>query len=641
MPASDKYNLDKSKKTILFHTNDAKLLTGFGKQAKNVLKYLYKTNKYNLIEFSNGYVWSDSNIKNKPWLTFGSLPDDTDVLREIQADPARQNAAGYGAEMIDKAIEEFNPDIYFGCEDAWAFNGFTDKKWWKLLNPVLQVTVDSLPILPSAIELAKLTPNFYTWATFAEKELNNLGHKHVKTIPGAIDLDHLFRLPDESINKLRTVFNLKDNFIIGFVFRNQLRKSIPNLLDGFVKFDAKYPEAKAKLLLHTSLEESSGWDIPRFIKEKNIDNKKVLFTHYCHSCHNYHIKPFNGHGVTCPFCKKANSCRTPNIKSGVSEQQLNEIINLFDVSAQIFNSGGLEVPIYEAKACEKITLVTNYSCGTDGCSPESAGLPLDWSEYREIGTNFIKASTCPISIANQLEKVYKMSPLEKRAMEQKARQYVLDNLSAEVVGKKFEQVFDSLPAASYSFKKEKKECNIHFEPDESLADKEWVESLYDNILNEKDSQGVIQWMQRLKTDATRADVLNYFCRVGASNNQSFFLDKMLKAVSEDNHKKIAFIVPEKEEEIIASTSLLPSIKKQYPDHNIYFFTKPEHFDLISGNPNIYKVLNYTNKMQDPLFFEGKGDSPKYFELAYAPLLGIRNNNYSRNNKDSIQYNIYQ
>ena len=59
-------------------------------------------------------------------------------------------------------------------------------------------------------------------------------------------------------------------FIIGFVFRNQLRKSVPNLLDGFKKFKKENAEAKnAKLLLHTCFNET--WDIQALAKEKGID----------------------------------------------------------------------------------------------------------------------------------------------------------------------------------------------------------------------------------------------------------------------------------------------------------------------------------------------------------------------------------
>ena len=43
-------------KKILFHSNSAKAFTGFGKNSKNILRYLHKTGKYEIIEFANGLL---------------------------------------------------------------------------------------------------------------------------------------------------------------------------------------------------------------------------------------------------------------------------------------------------------------------------------------------------------------------------------------------------------------------------------------------------------------------------------------------------------------------------------------------------------------------------------------------------------
>ena len=39
-----------------------------------------------------------------------------------------------------------------------------------------------------------------------------------------------------------------------------------------------------------------------------------------------------------------------------------------DVYCHPFTSGGMEIPIFEAKLTELVTLVTNYSCGEDSCT---------------------------------------------------------------------------------------------------------------------------------------------------------------------------------------------------------------------------------------------------------------------------------
>ena len=66
--------------------------------------------------------------------------------------------------------------------------------------------------------------------------MHKLGHTHVKTVHGTLDTSSFFRFSDENRLKLRNKFQLSNEYIIGFVFRNQLRKSVPNLLDGFKLF---------------------------------------------------------------------------------------------------------------------------------------------------------------------------------------------------------------------------------------------------------------------------------------------------------------------------------------------------------------------------------------------------------------------
>ena len=627
------------KKRIIIHSNFCKVFTGFGKHKKNLLSYLYQTGKYDIFELSNGFTWDAEHLKFVPWKSFGTLPNDPDILREIASDERRKNIAGYGAEMIDYAIEELKPDIYLGIEDIWAFNGFVDKEWWNKIHCIIHTTLDSLPILQDAVNMAPKINHYFVWASFAEKAMHKLGHTNVKTVRGTLQTSSFYRFSDKERLSLRKRFNLSDEYIIGFVFRNQLRKSVPNLLDGFKLFQAKNPQSKAKLLLHTSWNE--GWDILKLLKEKEIDERNILTTYVCKNCNSYNVRSFYGHVIHCDSCKTQNSCETTNVKTGVSEEQLNEIYNLMDVYCHPFTSGGQEIPVQEAKLTELITLVTNYSCGEDSCTDQSGGLPLEWAEYREPGTQFIKASTLPNSIYSQLQYVYNL-PLEKRKeIGAKARKYIIDNYSVEVVGKFFEDLFDSLPYINYEFKNKKIECNAFFEPNPNLPDKEWVESLYSNILFKIDNAGVTHWVNRLQTDLTRSDVLSYFRKIAIETNQKTFLDKMLESLkTSPNKKKIAYIQPEGAEEVIISTSIISSIKKLYPDYDIYYFTKSENFDLINSHPDVFQTLNYFEKMNDVLFFEGKGSNTKYFDMVFAPYLSIRHN-YFRNAKDNLQYNIYE
>ena len=169
-------------------------------------------------------------------------------------------------------------------------------------------TLDSEPLLPLAVDAAKHIKNYYAWAGFAERCMSNLGHDHVKTLHGIVDCENFYNIKD---NDLRSRHSIDSNsFIIGFVFRNQLRKSVPNLLDGFAKFKSENPNSNAKLLLHTHWDE--GWDIPRLIKEKNIDRFDILTTYYCNKCKQYEIKPYSGQELDCRFCK-SQKAKTPQM----------------------------------------------------------------------------------------------------------------------------------------------------------------------------------------------------------------------------------------------------------------------------------------------------------------------------------------
>jgi len=631
------------KKKVLIHSNHCKAFTGFGKHTKNILLHLEKTGKYELVEFSNGIKWGDPILSTLPWKCQGSLPNNPALLRKLNEDPGLARSAGYGGQTIDKFLEEEKPDIYIGIEDIWAFSGYTEKKWWNKINCMIWTTLDSLPILPEAVKLAPKIKNYYSWASFASKELNRLGHEHVKTLHGALDTSKFFKLKDEDRLKIRKEQNIKeDDFLVGFVFRNQLRKSVPNLIEGFKIFCNQNPESKTKLLLHTHWKE--GWDIPRLIKEKGIDPEKVVTTYFCKNCKKYEIKAYKEEDLDCRFCGAEKSQVTTNTKAGVSEEQLNEIYNLMNVYCHPFTSGGQEIPIQEAKLAELITLVTNYSCGEDCCTDESGSLPLSWTEYREPGTQFIKASTNPQSIANQLKKVLKMKPSKVKEVGKKSREFVINNYSIEVIGKKLESIIDEMPEVDWDFNFEVEEKNADYTPPNIKDNSEWVIDLYKNILKidlDSTDDGHKHWMKRLSENMPREDVLKYFKQVATQDNQKNQKIDFIELLDKDDEGgRLLISMPQSIGDIYLCTSLLKNIKETYPDYNIYFATKPEYFDILDGNPYIHKVIPYSKGLDSLPSMEGQGNHKGFFEVAFLPFIGTqRMLNYMHNGKDKIQFNL--
>jgi glycosyltransferase involved in cell wall biosynthesis len=625
-----------NKKTVLIHSNFCKAFTGFGKHKKNILRYLFKTGKYNIIELANGRHWNDPALERLPWKCVGSLPE-ANVMARI-SDPNEQRAAAYGSYMIDKAIEEFKPDLYIGIEDIWAFNNFFEKPWWSKINSMIWTTLDSLPILQTAIDAAPKVDHYYVWASFAEKAMKKIGYDHVKTLRGSLNVNDFYRMPDEERSNLRRSFGLKDEFIVGFVFRNQLRKSVPNILEGFKEFKKEVPNAK--LLLHTHW--SEGWNIPDLLKEKSIDSSDILTTYFCSSCKKYEIKSFTSEQLNCPYCNGQKTVNTTNINNGVNEIQLNEIYNLMDVYCHPFTSGGQEIPIQEAKLTELITLVTDYSCGEDYCTEESGGFPLQWNEYREPGTQFIKASTCAIDIARKLKMVYEMPSIERVALGIQARKFVIEHCSIEAIGKQLEEIIDSLPEIDKSNLLENDLVNPNFEPKPSSDVDSFIIDCYMGFLNEKidkNSSVFKHWRAAFEKENIEKQFISNLKNKASSKtfkpvNFEDVLDK------DDAGKRIAVVIPTSETDIFLVNGLMKNLKKQYPKHNIYVITKPEYFGYIEDSPYIHKCIPYSEQIDNPAILEGVSDHAGYFDLAFFPNVTTQKIiTYVHNGKDKIQFSL--
>ena len=249
-----------------------------------------------------------------------------------------------------------------------------------------------------------------------------------------------------------------------------------------------------------------------------------------------------------------------------------------DVYCHPFTSGGQELPIQEAKSAGLITLVTEYSCGTDSCYEHQGGIPLKWNEYREPQTQFIKASTCPNDIAAQLKRVYQMDEIEKRALSLKSIKYVKEKFSVDNTVKELKRIL-------FNLKK----------PDPKEQEKD-------------------ETQERLMLE----DVLG----------------------DEGVEKRIAIVLPESAGDILILNSLMQNLKSLYPDKNIYVFTKPEYYQMIEDNPNVHKILPYQPTLENLLYLEGRGEHQGYFEMAFLPNIGTqRHLNYLHNGKDKTQFEL--
>lgn len=635
------------KKKVLIHSNFSKLFTGFARHKKCIMSYLYKTGKYDLVELANGKTDEDPSFKYVPWKVRGTFPKDKKFLYSISKDPQAIRAANYGAFEVENIIKEEKPDVYLGIEDVWGFANFIDQPWWSKINTALWTTLDSVPLTKDTLKAAAKTKNFFVWASFAEKALKKQGLNHARTIQGIVDGKFYKELSKEEKKQLRKKYNIdEDCFVIGFVFRNQLRKSVPNLLAGFKIFKEKNPDVKAKLLLHTSWKE--GWRIKDQAKEKGVDLEDIITTHRCEKCGKFTVENYLGEELDCNSCFAEKSVGSVSIYNGISQKELNEVYNLMDVYCHPFTSGGQEIPIQEAKLAGLITLVTSYACGEDYCYKEVGGLPLAWHPYEEPRTEYIKASTDHDSIAEQLERVLKMDESEKREFIENGKKCV-EKLSEENIGAIIEEWIDQQELIEdFSFLEKEREFVTEYE-DENADEEDnevWLEKTYYNIIGlhiSKYEDNAEKALKRLESgEATREGIISRLLEISKANKASHenkldikdFLDE------DDEGRRIAFLLPKTVGDVYMATSLLKGLKETYPDHNIYFFTEASNFELVNESPYIHKLVPYSAQLDSAAFLEGNFRSKGYFEVSLHPHWFTQSmNHYTHNGKDKIQLDL--
>jgi hypothetical protein len=315
-----------------------------------------------------------------------------------------------------------------------------------------------------------------------------------------------------------------------------------------------------------------------------------------------------------------------------------------DVYCHPFTSGGQEIPIQEAKLTELVTLVTNYSCGEDCCVPEAASIPLDWAEYREPGTQFIKASTFPSDICKQLTKVLGMKDSQRREMGKQARKWVLENFSIQVIGKQLEEWIDQAKKATDDCFSDADKAKDPFSQIPEISDNaEWVISLYKNILKlniDQNNDGFKHWMFRLTQGISRPEVEKFFRQVAFSENQKNNINQVQfdSFLNPNDKGRVIIVMPESAGDLFLLSAIYKSVKERYPEWALYVATKPEFKDIVIGNPYVDKWLEYNPMMDNLIWLEGNNTHNGYFNVAYLPfMMTQRTINYLHNGQDKIDY----
>lgn len=412
--------------------------SGFGRYTYELLSRLYNNSNYELAEFAS-YL-KDDYIKDVPWKVYPNVPcDNSEDLNRYNSNPINH----FGQWRFDKVVLHFKPDIVFDIRDYWMFSYQELSCLRPYYHWIIAPTIDSIPQKPEwlkTFENADIVLTHTQWASDYLKKLSrpiNIG----PCVSDSVNPEE-FKPIQWTKNYHKTKFGIPtDSFIIGSVMRNQKRKLIAELFSSLRQLINKAQNNKIFLYLHTSYPENAGWDIPELLQEYGVYNN-VLFTYYNPTSKIIFPSLYKGARINCIFHENQYAF-FPNVSNGVSNSQLCDIYNLFDIYVQYAICEGLGIPQLEAASCGIPIFAVNYS-GMDELTSVLDGIKINCTLLKELETGSNRAVPDNTDLVDKILDWMNKPTKEKKDISKNTRQLLVDNYSWDKTAEIWTRVFDNL-----------------------------------------------------------------------------------------------------------------------------------------------------------------------------------------------------
>lgn len=232
----------------------------------------------------------------------------------------------FGESVISSYIRFEKPDILFTLGDPWMLEFIPHMEERGAVTWVSYFPLDGAPV----------PLNWHKWIMAADVPVvfSKYAYELIRStlpnaraplfIPHGVDTE-VFR----PLNKpqIKEEYGVSDKFVVGTVARNQPRKNLPALIKAFSIFAAGKEDTL--LYMHTQVRDV-GWNIDELVARFNLEDKAFTTTGF-------------------------------DAFKGVSDSELVEVYNTFDIFVLPTMAEGFGLPILEAQSCGVPVLVTDYS----------------------------------------------------------------------------------------------------------------------------------------------------------------------------------------------------------------------------------------------------------------------------------------
>jgi len=249
-----------SKRRILIYGEYFRHKTGFSRNLKDMLPYLKKGNEVAHVALGwNGYPLDHS---MKVYHTKGEDVKDY-----------------YAAEVLQYAIDDFEPDIVLTIQDYWMLH----KIAFEMAHPYKLKwfhwgTLDSDPIPHKAREASRWVHGHLYYSNFGRVEmLSILPQVYGELLYPPVNPKTFHALDKEA---LRKKFHLDQHKVIVCCARNQMRKNLPVLFDAMQIVIEEIPNAAlilgSSIYAKTDTGGMAGYDLDRYIPERGLQDHVII-----------------------------------------------------------------------------------------------------------------------------------------------------------------------------------------------------------------------------------------------------------------------------------------------------------------------------------------------------------------------------
>ena len=158
------------KKRALFLTEASYLSTGYATYGREVLDRLYKSNKYEIAEFSVYGNTEDPRRKSIKWKNYCNMPDDSAEQQKLYNSNSTNQ---FGAWRFERACLDFEPDIVLCIRDFWMDSFVWHSPYRRIFEWAWMPTVDASPQNVEWVDMFSDADYLLTYSDWAGEVLKN------------------------------------------------------------------------------------------------------------------------------------------------------------------------------------------------------------------------------------------------------------------------------------------------------------------------------------------------------------------------------------------------------------------------------------------------------------------------------------